>query len=363
MLETIREFAAERLDASGERERARRRHAEFFLEMVERLESGLKAAEETHWLRRFERDLENIRAAFGWAEEHGDAEVGVRLAAATWRFWVTKAYYREGRERLDAVLALPEWKPSEPRACSVFGRGRISLIEGDVEAAEGWFRSCLEISREVHDLNHMAGAFTQLGHVARERGNLEMARTNYQESLAIRRALGDPRGLAISLSSLGHLLVTRGELDAAEAHFEEALASAGRVGFQNGIALALQGRGRAALARGDLDTARARTLESLAIWRQFGDTEFIVNTLDTLAVVELAAGRGERATRLLAAVEAGRARFGIRRRPAVAMDHDTQRARAREVLGEGEFAEAWAAGQAMSIEEAAASALDEPSPI
>ncbi len=115
MLETIREYALEQLHAAGEERKTHRRHADFYLNLVEQAESELAMAKQAEWLRRLEAERANLRAALGWAQEEGETDLGLLMAARMWRFWQFRGHLDEGRRWLEDLLAIDSGAPSEAR--------------------------------------------------------------------------------------------------------------------------------------------------------------------------------------------------------------------------------------------------------
>ena len=222
MLETIHEFACERLDKSGEAEGIRRLHAEYFLALAEQGESRLRGPEEAKMLKRLEIEHDNMREALSWALDGEEAELGLRLAGALWMFWWMKGYYNEGRRWLEEALA-KDTRASAARAKALEAVGWLADDQGDIDRAVAAAEEGLSLSAiaEISD----AAPFLRI--VAAEpsiRGNLERAAQLYEESLALGREAGDTRSVASSLLQLGNVTSERGDYKGAKGFYEEGLA-------------------------------------------------------------------------------------------------------------------------------------------
>ncbi|HEX5504771.1 MAG TPA: tetratricopeptide repeat protein, partial [Thermomicrobiales bacterium] len=393
MLETIREYAAERLAASGEEAAARARHLDYFMALAEEAAPRLTGPDQAAWLDRLEREHANFRAALGWALDSGAAETGLRLAGALHWFWYTRGYFAEGRGWLERALAAPGAAPDGARARALTGAGMLAWRQGDHAPAEARLREAATFCQARGDGAGNAYALHYLAHVLEARGAYAPATRLLEESLARYRAAGDRWGLAQTLNCLGAayhragddaratplleealalgradgdqddtanalrllglVAYGRGDDDAAAALLEESLASFRAVGDRRGIALTLESLGAMALRRGEADRATALYRESLAVCRASGDTPGIATDLDDLAAVAESRDQHARAARLRGAADAARATIGAAR-PAPGR----AAAGARAALGEAAWAAAFAAGRALPLAEVIAYALE-----
>ncbi len=360
MLETVREYAVERLAATGEEEAARRAHAAHYLTLAEAAERALFGAASRGWLDRLEAEHDNCRAALRWALDRGESETALRLSGALWQFWYVRGYLGEGSRWLEEALAgagLPERGPAgaagggaTPGAVAVKalnGAGVLAHYQGDYGRAAALCGAGLALARRHGDRVGTAAALDGLAVVARSGGDYTTARTMYQEAIAIQREVGDRAGLAHSLRYLGVLLWAQRDCSAARPLVEQALAVAKEVGDsqhtagalgllgyihhdqgaaataasfleeslrlqtelgnQRGMARAIWGLARVADAQGDTALALARFLESAVLFDALGDRFFFANCLDGLAHQALKAAQPQLAARLFGR-RAGRAR-------------------------------------------------------
>jgi non-specific serine/threonine protein kinase len=366
MLHVIREYALERLEASGEAEAVRGAHAADMVALAERAEPELRGPEAAAWLDRLEREHDNLRAALGWARERGDAETGLRLAAALWDFWVGRGHLREGRAWVEAVEALASGSAGTAgggmvavRARALHGGGSLAKWLGDITTAQRWQEEAAALGRSAGDSRTTARALSALGVIARQERNLERATVCFAESLALARELGDRRGIATGLVNLGNVAADQGTLERARAHFMEALALFRQMGDREGAAICLGNLGETVRIQGEAAQAEALGREALALFWEMGDARRCAEGLEELARTAAAAARGARAARLLGAAAALRETLGAPQPPHERADTERDVAAARAALGEEAWAAALAAGQALSLKEVVAEALGE----
>jgi predicted ATPase/class 3 adenylate cyclase len=402
LLHVIREYALEQLEACdgldehdghdehderAEPEALRRAHAVYFLALAERAESELTGPDVGAWMDRLEREHDNLRAALGWAQTRAEVDTGLRLVAALWRFWWVRGHLREGRAWVETLLALAGEAPSEPsaagaaastsddntvaedkvhivpdsvRARALYAGGALAAWLGEDAAAETRQEQAAALGRVSGDLRTTARALNSLGIIAQRNGELERAATRYSASLAVAREVGDPRDIAVALSNLGEVAYYHGDLERAAAAYEEALTLMRQLGDPESIAVGLDNHGRVARQRGNLAQAEALHREAAAHYRELRDPGRCAESLEALGSTAGVKGQGARAARLLGAAAAVRAALGSPQPPVERTDTEQAVAAARAALGEEEWALAFAAGQALTLEEALAAALDEP---
>jgi predicted ATPase/DNA-binding SARP family transcriptional activator len=399
MLETIREYAWERLDDSGEAAATRGRHLDFFLRFAEEAEPEIQSgAEQKAWLDRLEVEHDNLRAALARSEAQGEGEAGLRLGGALGEFWVMRGHLGEGRERLAELLKLPGMEARTAARAKVFHyAGRLAHGQGDCAAARALFEGRLAISRERGDKDGIAGSLHRLGGLAHAQGDYAAARLCYEEALAISRELGDKGRTAWSLYGLGHVVRAQGEYGAARTLLEEGLAICRALGGKHLIARSFGSLGAMAHAQGDSGAARtlltegeatARSIEdqrarifplgelghlardlgdysraaalyreSLRLRWELNDPLEITRSLADLAVLAARQGQAERTARLLGAREAQCEALGVAPSVAVRTESGWALATARSALGEERFAAVWAEGRALSLDQAVTYAL------
>jgi tetratricopeptide (TPR) repeat protein len=398
MLETVREYALARLEASGEATELRRRHAEYYLEFVERGAAALTGPDQATWSGRLEAARDDLRAALRWLIEAKDPEGALRLGGALGRFWQLHGYLTEGRERLTDLLTQPfashrtaarakvlyaagvlahlqgdyaaaadqleeslaislEHGDKPGVATALNTLGNVAQQRGDYAAARARFEESLRLRREVGDRQGAAGTLANLGNVALYEGNYGAAQALYEESLAAQTALGDKRGVAVLLNNLGLLATERGDYAAAQVRFEESLRLRREVGDRQGAADGLNNLGLLATERGDYAAAQVRFEESLRLREDVGGRQGIAWSLEGLAALAAAQGQPTRALRLAGATAALREAIGAVIPPFLQARRERWLESARQELGEDAHAAAWAEGGAMTLEQAVAYSL------
>jgi non-specific serine/threonine protein kinase len=399
MLETIREYALERLAESGEAETVRRSHANYYLNLTEEAAPKLTTAEQMTWLDLLEREHNNVRAALRWSLDLAEAETALRLVGALWRFWYVRGHSNEGRRWLEEALSLSARGAESLRARALNGAGHLAWAQGDHDQAKALREESLALSRQAGEKQEIADALNGLGFVIRRRGNYEAARDMHEEALALYKELDDQWGIARSIDLSGRAAAFQGDYAAARPRLEEALKIFREVGEQEGIAESTGVMGMVALGRGDYSTASLRLEEARQILSSLGDRRGVgkMNTalgdaalnqgdrdaayslyeealkdlkdledkwwiawcLEGMAGVAAAQKQPERAARLFGAAAALREAIGAPRPPAFRSYHECDLAAVRERLGEEGFAAAWEEGRAMTTEQAIDCALKE----
>jgi tetratricopeptide (TPR) repeat protein len=284
MLETIREYALEWLDESGERAAIERRHAAHYLALVEEAWPHLVGADQARWLDRLEVEHDNLRAVLGWALADGDAELGLRLAGRLWWFWSVRGHYGEGRGWLDRLLAADRGAPAAVRAQALHGAGGLAQDNGDVARAVDLLQEALALRRRIGDKRGVAATSGNLSNAVRLLGDLDRARALHEECLALYQELGDPRGVSVALTALGALARDQGDFAQALTYYEEGLAFSRQAGDPGGTIVALVNVGRTAHLLGDVARAVELVTESLDLARRLGAKRFVATALGDLAV-------------------------------------------------------------------------------
>jgi predicted ATPase len=404
LLDTLREYAGERLAESGEGAAVRDRHLAWCIDLAERAVQGCHGPQQPAWLDRLEAEADNLRAALAWSLEGGRAAAGLRLAGALSGdcFWSLRGSRPEGRRWLEALLAAGPADAAAGgglwRARALLGAGELAVFLGDPTWASTRFEQSVALYR---DLDDRAGLADALGHIAScgRAGPAGRLRSWAAEGLALARALGDDALLARALLGAGNVARDSGELPAAAAYLEESLAVYRSVGQPWGIAAAQGSLANVALEHGDLlgaealyagrralsrelrdpgatggallglatvarrrgAHARARALyqEALALYLKVGQPAAAAACLEGVAWARAAQGHDEPAARLLSAADPALSAIGTSVPPTDRMTLEREVAAVRSRLGEAAFAAAWAAGQAMTLEQAVADALED----
>ena len=366
LLDTIREFAAERLAASGEQAEVEARHSAWFLRLVEVEAPRLAGDDQRQALGRIERDHDNIRAVIERATTAEDAGLAIPIAFAMWRYWQKRGHLAEALRRVEAIASQP-WSHADPllRARLMEALGGIGWWRADAETMVPAYREALELWRSIGDKREIANALYNLSFqnaVLSDRVERASAGTELQdEALAMYREIGDERGQANVLWALGNYLYVNAKGDHGVEHFREALAIFERVGERTMEAWAQHMLGSALLRLGDLEGVHAPLRAALRRFHDAGDVSGIAISLDDLASESIAHGDLQRAARLWGAARALSTAGGIGLADFVESAWEPEyRPSAKAAIEPAELERYGAEGRAMSLDEAVAYALDMP---
>jgi predicted ATPase/DNA-binding CsgD family transcriptional regulator len=403
LLETIRRYAADKLEESGEAPAVRGRHADFFLDLaVAEAEMDRAGVELIRGLERLELEHDNFRVAMAWLLEVAP-EKATRLASGLWPFCYQRGYYREARAWFDAVLLAADEIAPPVRVQALLGAGEVAFLQCDYGLAVARLDQALALIDELGDERRRAIVLQRLGSIAREQAHYQQARDFHEQSLVIWERLGDRNGIAMAQNYLGFVAWLRGDSASASSlcglalaefrrtgrlqeavgtlvnlgaaalyagdvghareHLEEALTLSRRLGFQEGIAwsrheLAIVAR----LGRGSVADQAHMLRDALLVHDQLGDRWRLASVLEEVAGGLLSRRAPRTAAALFAFVGRLRGRLGAPVPPPEAPDRDAAVARVERKLGRAAFSIAWAEGEMWELEQAvetALSAIDE----
>ncbi len=267
LLDSVRQYSADRAFESGEEAQLRSRHLAYFLKLVEEAEPQLKGPHQQLWLSRLEVERANLGAALDSA--FAQPETRLRLAASLGRFWELRGYYGEARTYLRSLLLDTEsLPPTRWRAKVLRIAGEIAYYQGDLAEARQRHGEALEASRELGDKAGTAWALNHLADVLSAQGDEASAKVLYEQSLTIFRELDDPVGIADLVHHLGRLFRDQGDYDQAARLYAENLELQRELGNETGFGWTLHHLGNLAYLKGDLFSARALQSESLELFRR-----------------------------------------------------------------------------------------------
>ncbi len=357
MLETVREYAAERLEEEGEAESLRRAHGEYFVRLAEKAEPELTGVSGAAWLERLDAEHENLRAALAWAASDGEPELALRLAVALHYFWRFRGHLTEGRRWLEGALARDGDPASPARARALMATAAIVDRQGDHEGARHLLEEALDRFRALGDRALEARALAELGGIAIVEGDYEHGAQLLEETIPLFREAGDSRALMVSLGNLASVKNLQGDRERGRALGEESLALARERSDRDQTAITLHNLGRASLVEGRPDEALAPLEESLEIAGELGYRELIAYCLGGFAEIAAAGGDHERAARLLGAAEALYDELGISLGPEEQEGHERTAALLEGELGPDLLGRLRAEGRTLELEPAIAMAL------
>lgn len=391
LLEPIRQYALDRLRATGLEFETRRRHRDWYAAIAMQMGAARPGTEHGRWFDRLARDHDNIRAALAWSLDHGDAAGAGQIAAGVWQFWHLHGRLHEGRRWLEQILiALPERTPlraqllwvagilARPDAQAAHARfseslglwqalddhdgtarvlgslGFLAQARGDHEQAVTYLEQSLPILRAGSDTSARARILSGLALSLLARGELERATSVGAESLAVHQQAGDVRGVAAAMTNLGSIWQARGDEPQAEALWEASLRDRRRIGDAGGVAHVLTLLGGLAVDQRAYGTAADRYHEALAVRLAMGDDDSVAPILEGLAAVG-AMQQGElAAVQLAGAADALRGATGEARSASEQAAVERTLGALRAQFDADAFAQAWAAGRALSVQQAIA---------
>jgi predicted ATPase/class 3 adenylate cyclase len=401
MLETVHEFAREKLGQSAEAEQIKRVHAQYFLTLAEEGYPELKGANQLEWLERLEAEHDNMRAALSWALERNEVEVALRMGGALWVFWAMRGYQSEGRRWLEQALAMEGLVSPEVPAMALAGAGTLADHQGDYDRAQqacqeglellanqareaseakllllaclGWvasereeheqakqfFEEGLALSREISDTYWLATSLSNLAVVSHSRGDYQKATELYEQSMDLYREQGDKQGLAHCQNNLAMVVSSQGDLGRAGMLTGESVALLRELGATGDVSIGLCNLGWIALFQNHLSRAADLYRESLSFAWDTGVNPVVQRTLEGFACLAGARGHAERAAQLWGAAQTLHETKGIPRDIDFLAEADARIFAVRSGMGEQTWEEAWHKGRTMALDEAVSYALEE----
>jgi predicted ATPase/DNA-binding CsgD family transcriptional regulator len=346
MLETIREYALEMLDANGEEHFSRLVHAVYYVTLAEESEQELVGPQQALWLERLEQEHDNLRAALVWSlqqdegtnETHRRVEIALRLVGALRRFWQMHGHLNEGQMFTEKALSASKGilVSKQSRAKALIAAGTLASIQNDYEQTEAYCRESLLLFRELGDQQGTALSLFLLSVVPMMKGNNVAARSLTEEALTLFREMGDKERIAWSLSTLGLLDTQEEKYASARAHYEESLAIHRKLSNKRGIAASLARLAQLLLVSlGDQTELSSLLDEGQALYNELGEREGIANVHSLSA--QLAFRKGDISSSRMQIEKSILLYREIGQRRALA---ESQAILARIVLAQGETTEA-----------------------
>ena len=360
LLETVRQYASEKLEQAGEAEEVRRRHAAYHLALAEEAEPGLKGARPVAWLERLEAEHDNLRAALRWALDSREAELGLRLAGTLGGFWLVRGHLSEGRRWLEAALDNGAEAPESMRVKVLVRAGLIAREHGDYERSVALIEESLALARKLGDKVSVATALKNLGWAALLRDDLERASELSQEAMLLQREANDEVGVAHALTVLGLVATVQRDYERATALHEESLILAREAEDGIAIALSLMAGSLAFLGRGDHRRATELCGEGVRLSWRMKMTHPTASHLYIAASLAGSQGQPIRSARLWGAAESLLDTIGSTLAPVERQLYEPYIAAARNRLGELAWEAAWLEGKAMTPDHAVEYALEPP---
>jgi predicted ATPase len=357
ILETIREYATERLEESGEAEQQQLRHAEQFLALTEEGEPHVRGGRSPkEWLERLEQEHDNLRATLDRFEVSGETQLALRLVGALSEFWESRGHLAEGQRRLESALAADE-QPTAARAKALNGASGLALATGDLVTARLRAEEALVLHRALGDVWGAAYSVLSLGVTAANQGDFARAKQLSDESVRLFRDLGDHHHTLEATRFLALAYGEFGDLERARALHEDNLRRARALGDERNEARALTALAEHAVDEGRGLEALAMLADAYRLYREFGDLYRGAIIVSRIAAVLASVGRAATAARLLSCSETLHEEIGANP-PWVARMHEETLGTIRTQLDEAAFTEAWEQGRALTADAAVGLALD-----
>ena len=365
MLQTIQQYSRERLLASGEADKIRDHHLDYFLQLAEganpHLGYFLSDGQMEAWLGRLEAENDNLRAGLAWClEKENGAAAGLRFAGLLHWFWFVRGHFSEGRSWLARLLELKEDVPTMTRAHALLTTGYMACWQGDFAFGRPPLKEALDLYQRLEDIQGIAFTLHGLGFVALGEGNPTMSQMFFKEAVSRARDVDDKWLTTFSLHFLAIVLTYQGDYAPASAYFEEGNAILAELGgHKQGLAFSLFHLARIARLQGDFLSAWSRNAAALQLFQQTGDRRGIGYSLAGFAVLAVAQGEVERAARLCGVVASLQEVLGSLLEAPLQIEYDQQIASVESILGEELFQTLWKEGRAMNIDQAIEYALGE----
>jgi predicted ATPase/class 3 adenylate cyclase len=354
LLQTVRAYAEERLQESGESDTTRMRHLAFYLALAEGARAALTGPEQGMWFSRLDLDRENLLAAHAYCDrDENNAQLGLRLVYAVQPYLLRRGVMELAHRVLAEALARPGAEVHNLVRCkALFAAGWQTYYMGRYEDAARYLEDSLSIAREIDDKVIVAVILQPLGMAALGQGMAAKAREYLEEALVLARENGNAHQIAAALNALGQLARLEGRLDQAEPLYKDVLALARNEGNRESIAFALLNLAMASIGRGRVESARPMLLEALAIADEIGSMPTGQSVLEVSSGLGALSKDWERAAVFFGAADAQAARTGLRRDPADEAFLAPLVANAQAALGLAAFSAAAAAGRALTYEAA-----------
>ncbi|MGH9174705.1 MAG: TIR domain-containing protein, partial [Vicinamibacterales bacterium] len=355
MLATIREYGYEQLEAAGEAAAAEAWQMRYVGALVAEAEPHLDGQEAKRWLDRLEAEHNNLRAAIEWCLAH-DPLAGLQLTIALNRYWYMRGYLAEPCRWLEALLDSPIEIDPALRARALRQAGAFFALQNRPDDARRALELAVAHSRDANDREELAYALNNQGGAAFQRGDFDAARNAWLEGLAINRTRDVDVDIARVLANIANLDSELGDYQSAAARASEAIEFARRASNELVLLYSLTIAGMGYLMQGSVEQAAPLFTEALVRNQRLGDRLTIIDTLENVVAVMTQLGPPEQAARVAGAAHAARLRVGSKR----TFDDQIRQYEATlsQQLGEERWRELWTAGQALSLDEASAEALE-----
>jgi predicted ATPase/class 3 adenylate cyclase len=358
LLDTVRQYAQERLDEAGEAFSTRTRHLDHYLAIAEQARPELDRRDQGAWLARLDLEGENLLATHSWCDQARDgAALGLRLIFALRPYWLSRGLLTLGHQvTVEALARSGAHERNLARLRGLFDAGQICYFMGRYAEAQRYLEESLGIARELGDTSWVASTLQPLGMVCLGEGHLSEARDHLEEALALARELGDKRELAAASNALAQLHRMQGRLDAAESLYQDVVSLARQLQDQESTAIGLLNLAMVAVERASTADARTMLLEVLTIADDIGSKPAQQSAMEVCASLAAISADWEHAALYYGVAEAQTAQTGLQRDPADAAFLAPFIEQAKQALGPQAFSAGEDAGRRLPADEALARA-------
>jgi predicted ATPase/DNA-binding winged helix-turn-helix (wHTH) protein/Tfp pilus assembly protein PilF len=360
LLETVRQYAYELLEASGEADAVRNRHLAFYEGLAERARVEIAGPTQGVWMSRLDHERNNLLSAHAWCEHAPDgARTGLNLARCVKLYWINRGLLGVGHGLFVEALRHPGAQQRDERRCrALFDVGQFGFYMGRYAEAQRYLEESLAIARELGDKARIAAALQPLGMVSLGQGHFGNARSHLEEALALAHDLGDKRNLAAAMYAIAQLYRTEGALDDAERLYERALALAREIDDQEVLAVGLLNLAMVSICRRSEEKAREMLLQVVAIAQAIGSQRVGLSGVEVAAGLAALCEDWESTARFFGAAEAHNGSTGLKRDPADEAFLSPLMEKCRGALAPAAFEAEEAKGRALAYDEVMTQARD-----
>jgi predicted ATPase len=360
LLETVRQYALELLEASGEADPLRDRHLAYYEELADRARKEITGPLQGYWMSRLDGERDNLLSAHAWCENAPDgARMGLNLARGTKVYWINRGLLGVGHGLIVEALRRPGAQLRDEMRCrALFDAGQIGFYMGRYAEAQRYLEESLAIARELGDKPRIAAALQPLGMASLGQGHLGAARSHLEEALALAHELGDKRNLCAAMNAIAQLYRTEGALDEAEILYESALGLARELDDSESLAVGLLNLAMISICRHIQDKAREMLLQVIAIAQAIGSQRVGLSGVEVSAGLAALCEDWESSARFFGAAEAHNGSTGLHRDPADEAFLSPLMEKCRGALTPAAFEAEEAKGRALAYDEVMTQARD-----
>jgi len=358
LLETVRQYAQEKLEATEAVDKLKDQHLKFFADLANNIDSQVEGVDEVLWYRKFHLLHDNFRAALHWGLQHKNASYVYETCKSLASFWFVHGHMVEAQSWMLQALQQREGVPQDLQAEILLWAGNYTVDLGDNEAGRDLIQESMAISQEINDQNGIASALTNLGVATNNLGDLEGAKQIYEKAIHIYQTMGEEKSIATALNNLGNVILEMGDLKQARRLFEESKSICKKFDIKQGLAIALDNLGTVSLKQDDLVSSRIHFSQCVKIYHDIGDKFGVANSFSGFSLLLEQEGQPKTAAQLQGACEKLLNSLHIPLEPAEKSDFDQLQKTLQKVLRHPVYQNAFEQGQQLSVDRAINLALN-----